>query len=148
MKIIVQSTLPVVASRLSRLYRRLNGDLSPVMRAVGFVLENSTRRRIRTEKTAPDGAKWASLAPATIAARARKKTLKGDILVDSGLMLGGMTHETGRTWAIIGTNMPYAAFHQTGTKNMPARPIFGLSAKDTADIQDSVAVVLRGWFDE
>ena len=148
MNIIVKSTLPIVADSLSRLQSHLKGDLSPVMQVVGFVVENATRRRIRTEKTAPDGEKWASLAPATIKARTRKKTLKGDILVDSGLMLGGMTHETGRTWAIIGTNMPYAAFHQTGTKNMPARPIFGLSAKDKADIQDGVLSVLKGWLGE
>ena len=146
MKIIVKSTLPIVADSLNRLERRLNGDLSPVMQAVGCVIENSTRRRIRTDKTAPDNTKWAALKPATVAARQRKKTLKGDILVDSGLMLGGLTSVSGNSWAVVGTNMPYAAFHQTGTQKMPARPIFGLSNKDTADIQDSVLGVLKGWF--
>ena len=155
MEIIVQSTLPVVASRLSRLYARFNGDLTPLMEKVGAIIENDTAERLKDTKTDPDGKKWADLAPATIAAKKRRKTDKGGVLIDSRRMVDSLTHESGRDYAIIGVNAAsddeedpkqYAVYHQTGTKNMPAHPIFGLSNKDKEDIQDWVASTLKGWW--
>lgn len=146
MEIIVQSTLPIVASRLSRLYARFNGDLTPLMEKVGAIIENDTAERLKDTKTDPDGKKWADLAPATIAAKKRRKTDKGGVLIDSRRMVDSLTHESGRDYAIIGVNAAsddddpkqYAVYHQTGTKNMPARVIFGWSKKATEQLHDYI----------
>lgn len=57
---------PVLA-RLAEIARRVD-DLSPVMRAIGELLSESTKQRFSTS-TGPDGQKWKPLAPATVLAR-------------------------------------------------------------------------------
>lgn len=96
-----------------------------------------------------DGITWAPLKGSTIARRAGKerKALKGgrgspafagnrDILRDTGRLFRSLSagvEETpagnpdqvlrlGRGEVIVGTNVPYAAYHQYGTARMPARP--------------------------
>ena len=82
--------------------------------------------------------KWAPLAPSTLRARARRRKISGSsgfgtkILWDTGRLRNSyinspIVHVEGNTmrW---GTDVPYAKYHETGTRWMPARPVVGYAA--------------------
>ena len=69
MRITVSHDLSRIAQSLNRLSGRLNGSLEEPLRAIGGILESSTRRRIAETKTAPDGKRWQDVSPATAEAK-------------------------------------------------------------------------------
>jgi phage virion morphogenesis protein len=103
---------------------------SSLMSAVGGLVEEQTKRRIASEKTSPDGAAWAPLKPATVA-----KKGSANILVDTGRLLGSISHISGATFAVVGTNVYYAKFHQSGTRKMMARAFVGLSTDNRSELE-------------
>lgn len=134
---------PVIA-KLTAFYQRVNGDLTPVLNGIGVILENSTRKRFET-KTDPDGEKWADWKESTKKQRAsyankyatkknKAKDLMGELMIDTRNLLDSITHHATNHSVAVGTNQQYAVHHQFGTKHMPARPIFGISAEDEGDI--------------
>lgn len=144
MRLTVNSELPEVQEHLNALYRALNGDLTRPMTRIADLLENSTRKRFNT-KTAPDGSLWAGLKPATVRAKAKKDGgARGGILVDRGDLYRSLTGFATDKMAVAGTPQLYAQYHQTGTRHMAARPIFGLSEQDRADIRE----LLTGWLEK
>lgn len=78
---------------------------------------------------------WAPLKEETLAAKARKGMEEGILRETNRLYnsLVGVTEdtiwETGANTLRWGSRVPYGGFHQTGTRNMPARP-FRLSEID------------------
>lgn len=94
---------------LQRLQDQL-GDLTPVFRAAGEALLNSTRERFTTQ-TAPDGSPWAALSPAY---RARKKRHKDKALTLWGRLRGTLTYQAGPDALRVGTPLAYGATHQFG----------------------------------
>lgn len=135
MKLTIDTTLPELQAHLAALHARLNGDLSAPLSTVAGLLENSTRRRFET-KTAPDGSKWAPLSLWTLYAKTGKNGReRGSILVDRGDLLRSITSHATADMAQVGTDRVYAAYLQTGTAKMPARPVFGLSDQDRSDIR-------------
>ncbi|MBF0804964.1 MULTISPECIES: phage virion morphogenesis protein [unclassified Neisseria] len=141
MKLTVESTLPELQAHLNTLHARLNGDLKEPLNAVAGLLENSTRKRFET-KTAPDGRKWAPLKLTTLYAKTGKNgKTRGSILVDRGDLLKSITSHATESMAEVGTDRVYARYLQTGTADMPAREIFGLSGQDRSDIRAELA----GW---
>ena len=144
MRLTVDSELPEVQEHLNALYRALNGDLPRPMTRVANMLESSTRKRFNT-KTAPDGSLWAGLKPATVRAKTgRNGKARGSILVDRGDLKGSLTSFASERMAVAGTPQLYAQYHQTGTRHMPARPIFGLSEQGRADIR----ALLADWLEK
>lgn len=133
--------------------RQLSGSLKntrPLMRGIATLLENATRKRFET-KTAPDGTRWANWTPSTQRAYAKpiyrqrnkkryvaalKPRSKERLMRDSSRLLRSLTRHATANLAQVGTNVVYAPHHQFGTKRMVARPMFGLSAQDSADIVD------------
>lgn len=139
MRLTVDSELPEVQEHLNALYRALNGDLTRPMAGIAALLENSTRKRFRS-KAAPDGSLWAGLKPATLRTKTGKNgKTRGGILVDRGDLKGSLTSFASERMAVTGTPQLYAVYHQTGTRHMAARPIFGLSEQDRQDIRQSLA---------
>lgn len=139
MRLTVNSELPEVREHLQTLYRALDGDLTRPMAGIAALLENSTRKRFHT-KTAPDGSLWAGLKPATVRAKTgRNGKTRGGILVDRGDLFRSLTSFANERMAVVGTPQIYAVYHQTGTRHMAARPIFGLSGQDRQDIRQSLA---------
>lgn len=139
MRLTVNSELPEVREHLQTLYRALDGDLTRPMAGIAALLENSTRKRFRS-KAAPDGSLWAGLKPATLRTKTNAKgKTRGSILVDRGDLFRSLTSFANERMAVVGTPQLYAQYHQTGTRHMPARPIFGLSGQDRADIRQSLA---------
>ena len=145
MQINVDSQFPELRDRVSQIYLQLDGDLTPLMRGVAAVIENSTRDRFRT-KTAPDGSTWADLKPSTLKA----KKGRGSKMVEYGDLMRSITSYANSTSAVVGTDRPYAKYHQTGTKNsdgserMEARPIFGISTEDRTDVLDLMNDFIAG----
>ena len=139
MRLTVDSELPEVQEHLNALYRALNGDLTRPMTRIADLLENSTRKRFNT-KTAPDGSLWAGLKPTTVRAKTgRNGKARGSILVDRGDLKGSLTSFASERMAVVGTPQLYAVYHQTGTRHMAARPIFGLSEQNRQDIRQRLA---------
>ena len=143
----VRSDLGAAEKVLQRLSGSLK-DTQPMMRSIATLLENATRKRFET-KTAPDGEKWADWADSTKRryakpiwrTKSKKRYLAGlkprpkeRLLRDSSRLLRSLTRHATRELAQVGTNVQYAPYHQTGTKNMVARPMFGISAQDRVDI--------------
>lgn len=140
MQIIIKHDLNTIASSLNRLAGTLSGSLGEPLRAIGGIIESSTRRRIAETKTAPDGSRWAALAATTSAA----KKGRGGILVDHGNLLASITYEASARSVIAGSVMAYSVYLQEGTESMPARPFLGLSAQEYGDIDDLMADWLEG----
>ena len=145
MQIDVTHDIPALNEHLTDLRQRLNGDLTPLMQAIGSVLEGSTRGRF-ADKQSPNGVAWAVLMPSTIKA----KNGRSNILVDSGDLIRSITFHASSDSVLIGTDRPYGKYHQTGTKKadgstkMVARPWLGLSQQDQFDINDLIVGYLAG----
>lgn len=128
---------PVLTERLNALERRLNGDLTPLMRAIGAVLENSTRQRF-ADKKSPDGVSWANLMPNTIKRKVNKHRQNAGILVESGNLFASLTYVADKYEVSVGTPEIYGVYHQFGTANMPARPFLGINADDKQTVQEMI----------
>ena len=145
MQIDITHDIPALNEHLTALQQRLNGNLTPLMQAIGSVLEGSTRQRF-ADKQSPNGVAWAVLMPATVKA----KNGRSNILVDSGDLIRSITFHASSDSVLIGTDRPYGKYHQTGTKKadgsakMVARPWLGLSQQDQFDINDLIAGYLAG----
>lgn len=135
----VTSQLPALTENLAELQRRLNGDMTPLMSAIGGVLENSTRDRFNT-KTDPNGRTWKPLSPATLA---RRKGRGGGILVDWGDLFHSISYDTTPSSVTVGTDRHYGKYHQMGW-GVPQRAFLGLSYQDKADITDMINDFIAG----
>jgi phage virion morphogenesis protein len=117
---------------------------------IGALGVSQTQRRIESEKTAPDGTKW------------KPNRRGGSTLMLKGHLLTSIHHETSASETQWGSNLVYAAIHQTGGTikpknkkflrfmagntaifvrevNMPARPYLGLSDANRDEIEDLIA---------
>lgn len=134
---------PVLTERLNALEQRLNGDLTPLMRAIGAVLENSTRQRF-ADKKSPDGVSWANLMPNSTKHKTNKShtkkgvTAKVGILVESGDLFKSITSHADKYEVSVGTPEIYGVYHQFGTANIPARPFLGINADDKQTVQEMI----------
>lgn len=128
---------PVLTERLSELEQRLNGDLTPLMQAIGAVLENSTRQRFADKKD-PHGVSWANLMPNTIKRKTNKHGQNAGILVESGNLFASLTYVADKYEVSVGTPEIYGVYHQFGTANMPARPFLGINADDKQTVQEMI----------
>ena len=138
----VQRALKNLAGRVS--------DLTPALKAIGTDLVHSTQQRF-VEGRGPDGMPWAPNKPSTIARKGHAKPLIGETR-----LLSEQIH-----WELRGQNtvfvfsaMEYAAIQQFGAKqgqsgrtrrgapipwgDIPARPFFGLSDDDQANIERTI----------
>lgn len=142
-QVIVTGTENVEAriARLSSLNRAL------MLEAMGATVESQTRRRITSEKTAPDGAAWKPNRSGT------------SILLRSGHLLASIHYRTGGSEVRVGSGIVYAAIHQLGGTirpvnapklvfqgssgglvfanqvTIPARPYLGVSADNRVELE-------------
>ena len=138
MQLVVSDQLPQLAANLHALENKLGGDLTPLMDAVGFFLENSTRERFETKRD-PEGISWEQLKPATVARKQHKNgSIRGGILVDHGDLRKSITYHASTQSVAVGTDRQYGQYHQTGTVHLPARRFLGLSTEDQNGINDII----------
>lgn len=139
MQIEINHDLPELNQHLTALYQRLNGDLTPLMKAIGAILENSTRERFST-KQSPDGIAWENLLPDTVKAKGNS-----EILVDKGDLMKSITHHANADSIVVGSDRHYAKYHQSGdVNNLVARPFLGLSVDDKSTINDLIEAYVNG----
>lgn len=156
MSLDVSNDLPLLQDNVEALREKL-GDLTPLMDAIGNLLEAGTRQRF-ADKKAPDGTAWANLMPSTQAQKGNN-----NILVFSSNLEQSITHHADPYSVSVGTPESYGVYHQFGTdpytirpKNkkalafgggvykqvqhtgLPARPFLGLSDDDKADIYELI----------
>lgn len=137
---------------------RTIGRLTPVNRAlvldgVGQIVEQQTKRRIASEKAAPDGTAW-------------KPNRRGtSILVQDGFLRDSIHHVVEAVSVRIGSNLIYAAIHQVGgtirpvkgrllvfmagdrkvavpSVTIPARPYLGISKANGAQIERHLVTMI------
>lgn len=92
-----------------------------IMSAVAGFLVTTTQRHIERE-AGPDGP-WPRLSPRTANKRiGRRRRGYENMLRVSGRLYNSLTGESGADFALVGSNLPYAAIHQLGgTIEQPAR---------------------------
>lgn len=138
---------------LQQLQRRM-ADMTPVMQEIGEYLVESTKARF-VAGIDPQGIPWAAKSPVTMAATAAREKKSIDprpLFGPTGLLSSQINYEAGPDHAEVGSNLVYAAMMQFGgTKaafphlwgDIPARPFFGLSEVDEANILAIVAESLQ-----
>jgi len=136
--------------------RALSGwQIAELAYNVGALLESSTRERIATEKTSPEGAPWAPWSEHYAATRHGGQSL----LMGGGGLLDSIANVSRGSEAIVGSNLVYAAVHQSGAGkgafgttsrgtpipwgDIPARPYLGISGDDRRAIDELVEGELR-----
>jgi phage gpG-like protein len=105
-------------------------DQQPALAAIADDLREMIARQFASEGRA-EGAPWAKLAPSTL----RRRRASTPILYETGALLrslgepgaAGHVEELEGYSLTLGSRLPYALYHQTGTRRMPARPIIVLS---------------------
>lgn len=108
-------------------------DWRPYLQVELDTMRASTAQGFASEQ-APDGSKWAPLAPSTV-----KRKGFDTILVETDRLRRSVAGETGDSiaeidqfenmWAVtFGSEVPYGVEHLTGRDNMPARVWLGLTA--------------------
>lgn len=111
-------------------------DLRPVWQYIAEDFHQLEAQQFATEGGL--GRPWPPLSPAYAAWKA-KHFPGAPILVRTGRLRASLTGKTGDTVEVlepqilrIGTRVPYAIFHQTGTVKMPPRPpiVISEAAKD------------------
>lgn len=128
----------------TRLDRLAKADRSQLLEDLGAVLESSTRARIQSEKSGPDGEPWPDWSPAYAETRHGGHSL---LSADGGL-LNSIRSDVRGDEVEVGTNLVYGAVHQFGGAEVdmpiPARPYLGVSAQDESDM----LAVADEWLDE
>lgn len=134
-----------VMRSLNRLIKR-GFDPSEAMRDIAGILADVAEEAFEKETDPSTGDKWPRLAEATIAQRLKRGFWPGKMLQVTGGLASSVTTDSGRDFALVGSNKEYAAIHQLGGKagrgrkvKIPARPFLGLS--DSA--ADEIVAVIR-----
>ena len=129
-------------------------DTAELLDGCARLIQEQTRRRIREEKTAPDGAAWPPNRTGT------------SILFRSGVLERSIDFHVSSSSATIGSGIRYARIHQQGGTivpkqaralrfmaggkpvyakkvTIPARPYLGVSAANAAEIVDTAVRFIR-----
>jgi phage virion morphogenesis protein len=123
-------------------------SMRPLWSEISSDLERTTRARWDAGQ-APDGSPWEPLQPATLRRKARKGYTP-DVLKATGDLYGRLVQDYGDDYAGLAINRVDAALHQfggtddmpPGPAGVPARPIFGLTDADRAEILDAASEYL------
>lgn len=92
-------------------------------KAIGQFLINQVGLEFKLGKD-PFGAPWAPNAPSTLKRKLSKGSTgagKPKVLIDTGNLRNSWTTRTTKNMVEIGTPVPYAKYHQSGTRKIPQR---------------------------
>lgn len=116
---------------------RLLANPTQPLREIGEHLINRIDDTFRKQED-PYGSKWAPLSAATIKAKRKRGGIQ-KILQDTGRMRATANYRVTGSKLVVGLSDRKAAFHQYGTRRMPARPILpdrGLPPEDIEEVQE------------
>lgn len=116
----------------SKLQRLGDVNKSELLAQVGAAVESQTKRRIQSEKTAPDGTAWTPWLPKYAATRHGGQSL----LQGEGNLLESIQYAVSGDELEVGTNLIYGATHQLGdpSRNIIDRPYLGLSPQNEQEV--------------
>lgn len=130
-------------------------DIKFIMRTQIAPAMNAMLLRHWESKGAAFGHPWAPWSPRTLAARLRKGNEAKGILRDTDRLFNAIFRDRpadSRLQAVAGglvlsynTRIPYAVFHQVGTRFMPERQVFPVPMPDSFKRQ--VRAILRQWLE-
>lgn len=128
----------VVSRDLARARHRV-GDLRPALNALAAILVEENRANFSSEGAASVYGRWDPLSPNY--RRWKEKHYPGKpILVRTGALEASLTSlpmgvQTATSTTIsLGTDIEYARYHQTGTRNMPRRAPVALTERAKRDM--------------
>jgi phage gpG-like protein len=114
-------------------------DAIPAFREMAKLIRGSVYRQFYSDGAYASGG-WVPLAPSTVAEKARRG-LDPRILRATGKLFGSLTsgdpghvERMGPREFVYGTTVPYAKFHQRGTRRMPRRPPLELRDQDRREL--------------
>lgn len=119
-------TITVSDEALRAALRRLVtllSDTTPTMRALSEIMLDASERAFAGRADPVTGKAWPALSPARLRQRAKKGRSPANILQDEGRLIGSLqglaggadaVRRIGPGYALVGTNVPYAAAHQFG----------------------------------
>lgn len=126
-----------------------------LMETLGALMERNINFRFDT-KTDPAGNQWLPLAASTKAAYEKKYKGKvpGSLLERTRHMRESLSSDPGDVSVEVGFGVPYAIYHETGTRRgLPRRQLLTddwvtgtLGAQDQADIKAEIEAYLAGLF--
>ena len=119
-----------------------DSDRSELMESIAAEGEQQTRRRIKEDKSTPEGFAWYELSPEY--AERKSRFSSGGILEYEGFLEQTISSaaDSGNAW--WGSDRVYAAAQQFGISGrLPARPYLGLSSANMADIQQIASAWLE-----
>ena len=119
-------------------------DIRRPLEQVAQMLVESTRRRIKSTKTDPDGNRWEPWASSTMAARERNGTAGGGLLYETGSLWSTIRGRVQGRTAVVTSDEPYVKYLQLGTTKMPARPFMGISKQDARNTTSIMNAHIRG----
>lgn len=96
----------------------VGGDMRAVNKAISVALLSATEDNFAAEGRPA----WPMLAASTMKARARKGKWPGKMLQVTGQLAASVGTEATGTYAMVGAGKVYAATHQFGRGDIPARP--------------------------
>ncbi|HAT1683957.1 TPA: phage virion morphogenesis protein [Klebsiella oxytoca] len=142
----IDAAVVIDVKRLQRIFLELQaigGGSQSITREVANSLLSSTEMAFEQEKE-PDGDKWLKWSDPWREWRTKHGYVPGKILTLNGDLARSVTPYYGDTWAMIGSNKPYAAIHQwgglpdmpPGPAAIPARPYMGFDKVAEKEILD------------
>ena len=137
--VIKQTGIADVKVRLGKAIDRM-ADLTPAMKRASILMMGSINQNFQQSgRPMP----WAPLAYSTIKEKMRKG-YSPKPLIRTGLLRASMAQNISTKGFRIGTAVPYAKYHQLGTKNIPARPYLVFQTQDIERINKVVTDHLSG----
>lgn len=112
-------------------YLKQGNDLTTPLRESGEFLLESTQERFR-DMQAPDGEPWEPLSPKTL----KHKKRPDKILTETGTLADTLNYLVSGNSLELGSNMEYAATHQFGRDDIPARPFLGFAPFEEKEVLD------------
>lgn len=149
---------PAALTRLSTALERAGAEVADVGKHVlpklVPLLEDASAKQFAAEGAGPQAGSWAALSTryaewkSKVAPGAPKLVLSGNLreALSSSSAPGALRDVSGESLTFGTSGVPYASFHQTGTRRMPARPPFdfgsdfeeGLKAAAMAGLREAV----------
>lgn len=130
--------------RLLTKYERNVKNSRSLMQEIGTNEKNLAQFRIRTTKQEPNGQRWQPWAPRTRRQRARRGSLAGGLLYDTGRLYRSFSVTSSRKRFEVRNTTRYGGFLQRGTRHMPARPFLGFGRDSVRDIKKIFRRRMRG----
>ena len=121
-------TIRMDASDFRRVREKVEGwekrakNLEPVLKGRAEALRTVVVRDAFGQSQTPQGQEWIPIKPATVE---RRRQGSAKPLIDTGTLRGSITASSTKNTIRVGVSgaaNAYAAFHQFGTKHIPARP--------------------------